>query len=60
MEPWDFPGGPVTRTPCFHYKGHVPSLVRELRAHMPLSVAKEKKKEPYKVLYYHRCESYKN
>lgn len=44
MEPWDFPGGPVTRTPCFHYKGHVPSLVRELRAHMPLSVAKEKKK----------------
>ena len=45
---WDFPGGPVVKTPCSQCRGcGVGSLVGELRSHMPLSVAppkKEKKK----------------
>ena len=29
----DFPGGPVVKTPCFHYRGaRVLSLVREIKS----------------------------
>ena len=32
---WDFPGGPVVKTPCFHCRGHgFNPLFRELRSHM--------------------------
>ena len=37
----DFPGGPVVKTPCFHYKGAwVRVLVRELKSSMPHNGAK--------------------
>ena len=43
MEPGDFPGGPVVKTPRFHCRGHgVPSLVGELRSYMPRGTAKKK------------------
>ena len=41
---WDFPGGPMVRTPCFHCR--VPSLVEDLRSHMLHNMAKKKKKLP--------------
>ena len=40
---WDFLGGPVVKTPCFHSRlPLVWFLVREPRSHMPHSVAKKK------------------
>ena len=35
---WDFPGGSVVKTPCFHYRG----LVQELRSLILCNGAKEK------------------
>ena len=40
---WDFSGGPMVRTPCFHCR--VPSLVEDLRSHMLHNIAKKKKKK---------------
>ena len=34
---WDFSGGPVVKTLCFHCKGVVQALVGEQRSHMPHS-----------------------
>ena len=43
---WDFPGGPVVKTLHFLIQGpRVPSLVGELRSHMPRGKKKERKKE---------------
>ena len=42
---WEFPGSPVVRTPRFHCRGQVQSLVRELRSCMPRSAAKKKKEK---------------
>ena len=51
----DFPGGPVVETPRFQRRGcgfgpwsgkaRVPSLVGELRSHMPCRAARKKKKK---------------
>ena len=42
----DFPAGPVVKMPRFHRRGaRVPSLVRELRSHLPRGEAKKKKKK---------------
>ena len=37
----DFPGGPETKTPDFHCRGHDRSPVGELRSHMPCGRAKK-------------------
>ena len=34
---WDFPGGPVVKTPSSKAGDEGSTLVRELRAHMPWS-----------------------
>ena len=40
----DFPGGPMVKTLCFHYRGHgFDPWSRELRSHMPCGTAKKKK-----------------
>ena len=36
----DFPGGSVVKTPHFHYKAGIGSLIREPRSYMPCGVAK--------------------
>ena len=41
----DFPSSLGVKTLCFQHRGGVPSLVRELRSHMPLGQAKSKKKK---------------
>ena len=41
----DFPGGPVVKTACFHYRGvWVQSQVGEIKSRMPCSVGPAKKK----------------
>ena len=43
---WDSAGGPVGKTAGFHCRGaQAHSLVRELKSHMLLGVAKKKKKK---------------
>ena len=43
---WDSAGGPVGKTAGFHCRGaQAHSLVRELKSHLLLGVAKKKKKE---------------
>ena len=45
---WEFPGGPVVRTPRFHCWGPgVLSLVRELRSHKPHGSAKKTNKKQW-------------
>ena len=41
----DFPGGPMVKTPCFHCRGAVQSLVGELGCRMPHGAAKKRKKK---------------
>ena len=41
----DFPGSPVVKTPRFHCRVRVHSLVGELRSRMPCGTAKKKKKK---------------
>ena len=45
---WDFPGGPVVRTPRFHCSERVQSPVRELRSCVPLGTAKKQKQNENK------------
>ena len=39
-EDWDFPGGPGLKTPPSNTGSAVPSLMRELRPHVPQSMAR--------------------
>ena len=53
---WDFSGGPVVKTLCFHWGGtQVISLAGDLRSHMPQGMAKtnpkKKKKKQLKMDY---------
>ena len=42
----DFPGGPVVKNACFHYRGvWVQSQVGEIKSRMPCSVGPAKKKK---------------
>ena len=44
IQPWDFPGGPVVKTPSFHCKGRgFDPWLGELRSYMPFGVAKKEK-----------------
>ena len=45
---WDFPGGPVVKTPPSIQSCQVWSLVRELSSHMLLGQKKKKRKETKK------------
>ena len=45
-EDWEFPGGPGLKTPPSNTGSAVPSLMRELRSHMPQSMAKNKYIKP--------------
>ena len=40
---WDFPGSPVVNAPCVYSSGlcRIPSLVEELRSHMPCGTVKK-------------------
>ena len=38
--PWDFPGSPVVKTPCFQSRGVGLISGGELRSHMPCGVTK--------------------
>ena len=47
---WDFPGGPVVKTPHFHFRGHeFDPWSEELRSCMPTGGAEGKKKKRRKV-----------
>ena len=47
----DFPGGPKVKTSTLPMQAaQVPSLIRELRSHMPCGTAKKKKREREKPL----------
>ena len=47
-----FPGSPIVKTLCFSLqRAQVPSLVRELRSHMPRGMAKIKFKAPGRDYY---------
>ena len=43
---WDFPVGPVTKTPCFYCRGHGRgTLIGELGSCMSCGLAKKEKKK---------------
>ena len=49
LRSWEFPGGPVVRTGCFHCQGcRIEPAEGELKAHKP-HVAKKRKKEKKKI-----------